>query len=107
MHLAKHFGVSIYACLRRYIDCSKNRCALLILEKPVKNGKPYWGIRNLLTSKSFAETFGEMIFPAALDYSWEFVQNYCHNRKFIKDGSIGLSTKNGVVKFTCQFFNNG
>jgi Zn-dependent peptidase ImmA (M78 family) len=107
MHLAKHFGASVHASLRRYVDCSKNRCALLVLENLVKTGKPYCGIRNFLTSKSFAESFGEIIFPPTVDYTWEFVQHYCHGRKFIKDGTVDLTTKNGGIKFTYQFFNNG
>jgi Zn-dependent peptidase ImmA (M78 family) len=107
MHLAKHFGASIHASLRRYVDCSKNRCALLVLENLVKTSKPYCGIRNFLASPSFAKDFGEIVFPPKVDYSWQFVQHYCHGRKFIRDGNIELTTKNGVVKFTYQFFNNG
>lgn len=107
IQLAKHFGASIHASLRRYVDCSKNRCALLILEKPVKNSKSYCSIRNFFASKTFSDVFGDIIFPATVDYSWEFVQHYCHNRKYIKGGIINLDTKNGKVKFNYQFFNNG
>jgi len=107
MQLAKHFGASIHASLRRYVDCSKNKCALLILENLMKTGKPHCGIRNFLTSTPFAEAFGEIIFPPTVDCTFEFVQHYCNGRKFIRDGSIDLNTKNGNVKFTYQFFNNG
>ena len=54
-----------------------------------------------------AAAFGEIIFPPTVDCTFEFVQHYCNGRKFIRDGSIDLNTKNGNVKFTYQFFNNG
>lgn len=107
IHLAKHFGASIHASLRRYIDCSENRCALLVLEKLGPAGGDSCRVRNFLTSNSFSKSFGEMIFPASLDSSWKFAQHYCQGRRFIKDATIDLQTKNGTVKFAYQFFNNG
>ncbi|HWJ29715.1 MAG TPA: ImmA/IrrE family metallo-endopeptidase [Flavisolibacter sp.] len=106
MHLAKHFGASIHAALRRYVDCSQNRCALLILENMCKTGMPYCMLRNCITSKKFVKAFGEIILPPKLEFSWPFVQDYCSGRKFKKDGQLTLSTKNGEVAFSYQFFNN-
>jgi Zn-dependent peptidase ImmA (M78 family) len=107
MHLAKHFGASIHASLRRYIDCSKNRCALIILENICKTGDPHCSLRNFLYSAKFQEEFGDIILPHTLEYSWPFVQDYCHCRKYKKDGTIVLGTRNGELNFAYQFSNNG
>lgn len=106
MHLAKHFGASIHAALRRYVDSSKNKCALLILENLNKEGNPFCTLRNYLASKNFNKNFGEILFPHKLEFSWPFVQDYCNGRKFKKDGQLILETENGSVQFTYQFFNN-
>lgn len=105
MHLAKHFGGSVHASLRRYVDCSKNSCALLILENLCKEGKHCF-LRNFIASKKFIKNFGEIIPPHKLEISWPFVQDYCYGRRYKKEGKTTLETKNGPVEFTYQFFNN-
>lgn len=106
MHLARHFGASIHAALRRYVDCSKNKCALLILENINTADTPFCHLRNYLPSKNFYKTFGEISFPQKLELSWPFVQDYSIGRKLKKDGLLKLKTKNGNVDFSYQFFNN-
>ena len=107
IHLSKHFGASIHAALRRYVDCSKNRCALLILNKPDKSsGSPECQLRNLIASKKFQQEFGDIIVPATLDISWTFVRDYAFGRKFKKDGRLTVTTRQGEVEFSYEFFNN-
>ena len=106
MHLAKYFGSSVHAALRRYVQCSKNKCALLILENLCKNDLSSCQLKNYIGSTKFEKTFGEMSFPKNLDLSWSFVQDYYNGRRFKKDGKIDLETKNGKVEFSYQFFNN-
>ena len=104
MQLAKQFGASVHAALRKYVESSKNRCALLVLENPTKIGA---FLRNTFQSNSFTKNFGELVIPTVLDYSsWPFIQDYCHKRKYRDDGIITLLTKNGNTTFTYHFFNN-
>ena len=104
MQLARHFGASIHASLRRYIDCSNNRCALIILENLCKSPLSC-ALRNFLTSQKFQECFGDIDLPSKFDNSWPFVADY-RFRKYKKNGLITLNTASGSVDFNYQFFNN-
>jgi len=108
MQLAKIFGASVHATLRRYVECSKNRCALIVLENITPKGiQPKCFLRDKFQSDKFTKTFGDINIPLELGYTWAFVQDYYHRRKFKKDGSITLSTNNGEADFVYHFFNNG
>jgi len=104
IQLSTFFGASIHATLRRYVEYSNNRCALLVLEKPSKCGAL---LRNQFQSPSFTSTFGEMNIPNVLDYfAWPFVQDYIRKQNHIKDGTFSFFTSNGLTQFTYHFFNN-
>lgn len=104
MQLSTLFGASIHATLRRYVEYSENRCALLVLENPSRCGAL---LRNRFQSPSFTSTFGEMNIPNMLDYfSWPFVQDYIQKRNHIKNGAFLLLTSDGLTQFTYHFFNN-
>ena len=107
MYLAKLFGASVHASLRRYVEYSKNKCALVVLENISINGSPVkCRLRDKFQSEKFSKTFGDLNFPIELGYTWPFVQDYYHNRRVKKNGAITLLTKNGNVDFTYHFFNN-
>lgn len=104
MQLSKLFGSSIHAALRRYVEHSKNRCALFVLENRTAIGAT---LRDKFQSQNFTKTFGELTIPLALDYfTWPFIQDYCSKRKLKTDGIMTLSTQNGDVIFQYHFFNN-
>jgi len=104
MRLANLFGASVHAALRRYVEYSKNRCALLVLkDRSISTAK----LRNKFQSESFTKTFGEIEIPSVLNFiTWPFVMDYCNNRKLIQDGYVTLTTLNGESKFQYHFFNN-
>jgi hypothetical protein len=104
IQLSKLFGSSIHAALRRYVEYSKNRCALFVLENRTGFGAT---LRDKFQSPNFTKTFGELSIPVALDYfSWPFIRDYCGSRRFKTDGIIKLLTQNGEVDFQYHFFNN-
>ena len=108
MHLAKFFGASVHASLRRYVEYSKNRCALIVLEKVSLSGMPVkCTLRDRFQSEKFTKTFGELNIPLELGPTWAFALDYYVKRKFKKDGAIKLITKNGETDFIYHFFNNG
>jgi hypothetical protein len=103
IYLSKFFGASTHATLRRYVEYSQNRCALIVLKDCTSCGAK---LRDKFQSKSFTKTFGELSIPLGIDRIYPFVQDYCCNRKFKKDGLVSLPTKNGLINFTYHFFNN-
>lgn len=108
MQLAKLFGASVHATLRRYVECSKNRCVLILLENISEKGTQVkCGLRDKFQSEKFSKTFGEINIPIELGYTWAFVHDYYFKRRFKKDGSIIVATENGEADFTYHFFNNG
>lgn len=106
MALAKQFGASKHATLRKYVECSKNRCALLVLERD-----PYARFnsclkRDYFQSDKFTETFGAIELPTKFGYTWQFTKDFCFGKKYHETGSISLDTQNGVTNFKYHFFNN-
>jgi hypothetical protein len=107
IHLAKYFGSSIHAALRRYVEYSSKRCSLLVLRDVSTTGQvPICFVRDYFQSASFTKNFGEITWPDQLGYTWSFVKEYYHNKKFKTDGEIELNTSEGKVNFTYHFFNS-
>lgn len=107
VHLSKYFGASIHATLRKYVECSKKRCALLVLKDISSVGfMPKCTKRDYFQSEKFTETFGVLDFPENMGYTWNFVKDYYHKKKFHQIGLTILETQNGQVEFNYHFFNN-
>lgn len=107
MYLAKHFGSSNHAALRRYVEYSKKRCALLVLKDVTLIGtEPKCFKRNFFQSRAFEQTYGHVILPDEFGYTWSFTREYYHKKKYHEKGEITLTTQNGEVKFQYHFFNN-
>jgi Zn-dependent peptidase ImmA (M78 family) len=106
MTLAKQFGASNHATIRKYVECSKNRCALLVLEDISTTGIPTCSKRDLFLSESFSNTFGTLILPNKFGYKWDFTRDCYHKMKLHKNGRISLDSENGTADFKYHFFNN-
>lgn len=109
MVLSKKFGGSVHAALRRMVEQSRMRCALLVLErfKDVTMNKAQCGKKDLFQSASFTEDFGGLVLPNEFGYTWKFAQDYIFRKKFREDGTINLSTGEGITDFNYHFFDNG
>lgn len=107
--LGQMFGGSNHAALRRYVERSTKRCALLVLHKPESNGEYHAKIRNYFQSGPFSANFGEITWPeegCGLEYL--FVREIKRGRRLHEAGQIALITGSGeTVTFTYHFFNNG
>lgn len=108
MDLAKHFGSSNHAAMRKYVECSNKRCALLVLSDVSKIGQqPICSKRDYFVSQSFTETFGETYLPDKFGYKWSFTKDYYFDRSRCHEkGSITLDTENGTADFRYHYFNN-
>lgn len=109
MALSKKFGGSVHASLRRMVEQSRKRCALLVLERlpAATMNKAQCGKRDIFQSVSFTEDFGELDLPEQFGYTWKFAQDYIFRKKFLEDGTISLSTSDGIADFNYHFFDNG
>ena len=108
MALGKQFGGSTHAALRKMVEESKKRCALLVLEKykNVAFNKPLCSKKDLFQSKSFSAEFGELLLPDEFGFTWDFVKDFKFNKRLHEDGEITLNTKNGKTNFKYHFFDN-
>lgn len=107
IHLSKLFGASIHATLRRYVECSVKRCALIVLENVSAIGSvPKCSKRGFFASKRFLQTFGNLELPDEFGFTWDFAKDYYLKKRGIRTGSVPLSTENGVADFHYHFFNN-
>lgn len=107
LHLSKHFGASIHAALRRYVEVSSKKCALFVLENIATDGNSRsCGIKDFFVSPNFDKSFGNLILPSNPNKLPFFIDFYI-KRKLKTDGSVELETQNGSVKYNYHFFFNG
>ena len=107
MALAKKFGGSNHSAIRRYAEYSKKRCALLVLEDKHKTGsKTCLDLRNNFQSDKFTEEFGLLDWPEKLNMAFPFICDFSFNKKLHKEGTIGLTTTNGLTEFSYHYFYN-
>ncbi|MEZ0007153.1 Zn-dependent peptidase ImmA (M78 family) [Flavobacterium sp. 28YEA47A] len=108
IQLSNHFGASVHATFRRYVEESKFRCALLILKNLSEKGKVANGdFRNAFHSESFLNNFGSIEWPENFGYKWEFIKDHLFlKKKWKTNGLINLKTLNGNVDFTYHYFDN-
>jgi Zn-dependent peptidase ImmA (M78 family) len=107
LQVSKHFGASGHATLRRYVETSKHRCALLVLESLNKKGQVVnSNFRNAFHSQPFVKEFGHISWPEKFGYKWEFMKDHTFNKRMKLDGAINLDTANGKSDFHYHFFNN-
>lgn len=108
VQLSNHFGASVHATFRRYVENSKFRCALLVLKNLSEKGKVANGdFRNAFHSESFLNDFGSIEWPENFGYKWGFIKDHLFlKRKWKINGVINLKTLNGDIDFTYHYFGN-
>lgn len=105
--LAKEFGGSIHATMRRYVETSELRCALIVLKNMSKfETTPNYGLRDYFSSPKFEKHFGVIGLPKEFGYKWPFAKDYYFNKRFVINGKVILKTVQGDQEFKYHFFNN-
>ena len=103
--LAKKFGSSCQAAIRRYAEHSGKRCAVLVLEPPDTHLNVK--IRDCLESPAFAAEFGQLPWPELCGPSFPFVQDMLRRRRCHEDGIVTLATRaHERVVFSYHYFSN-
>ncbi len=105
--LANKFGGSVQATLRRYVERSPKRCALLVFHKTQRDGPFPAEVRNYFESPAFTKAFGGLIWPDKCGLEFEFVKDMQRGRKDHEDGQI-MTTTATMESLTLRyhFFNN-
>jgi len=107
MVVSKHFGASIHATLRRYVEKSNKRCALLVLKNMSKKGELVNAdFRNAFHSDKFLQDFGGVQWPEKFGYKWDFVKPCHFGIRHKLNGEISLNTESGTQNFNYHLFNN-
>jgi len=108
LQLSKLFGGSFHAAIRKYVENSPKRCALLILnkEKPIPYGLPKLTIRNYLQSASFTQEWGLVDWGSEFNEETPFVQNFLSNRKLLKS-VLEIEWLGEIIKCNYHYFHNG
>lgn len=105
--LATKFGGSVQAALRRYVERSPKRCALLVLHKPTTKTNVRVSVRNFFESASFTAVFGGLIWPPECGIEYPFVVDITRNRRDHQDGQVTVTTStNEAITLQYHFFNN-
>lgn len=108
VQLSNHFGASVHATFRWYVERSKFKCALLVLKNLSSKGQvPNGELRNAFHSDSFLSAFGSIEWPQNFGFKWAFIQDHLFLRKKWKvNGTIQLKTLDGEVEFAYHYFDN-
>lgn len=105
--LSERFGASRHASIRRYVERSPKRCALLVLEKASSNGDFSAPVRNYFQSRSFSKAFGQISWPSPLGMEHSFIQELKMGRKYHEDGTLNTTNDNmELVTLRYHFFHN-
>ena len=105
--LAKQFGASTQAALRRYVEKSPKRCAMLVFNRPISNGTYTAKVRDYFESLSFTKAFGGLDWPEVCGLEFPFVQEMKRHRKDHQEGQIAVTTKSmELLTLHYHFFDN-
>jgi len=103
LKIAPIFGASKHAALRRYVEYSPSKCALLVMKEP--KGCCV-SLRDLFHSKSFLSSIGKLPFPDIIDaFQYPFVDLYTNSRKSGK-GRFRMPINGNFIILNYEYFNN-
>ena len=98
------FGASIHATLRRLVEFSSAKCALLVMKDPMPTKAT---LRDLFHSQSFISEIGSICFDESLDYlKYPFVESYIKRDK-TGYGKFLATVKGSVIELRYEYFYNG
>lgn len=104
-YLAKRYGSSIHAALRRFVRTNHRACSLLVVEreKPEADGLPMrLHVRNTEQSERFVTTVGSVGWPEYLADGFPATPLIRAGRRWCEDEQIQFRYKNGSTK-ECRF----
>ena len=107
MVLAKKFGSSNHAAIRRYVERSAKRCAVLVLERPELMPSFAAKVRNYFQSAPFTAAFGQIEWPQACDEDYPFIADLKAGNRLHHKGELAVDLGRAEqTAFRYHFFNN-
>jgi hypothetical protein len=110
MHLAKRFGASVHATLRRFVERNHRACALLVLERlqvPEQSTGSVLRTKTVVESKRWMRWCGEVDWPEYLTEDFPATAPVLRKRKFMEDGQLVLSYSDGEhIECVFHLFDN-
>ncbi|SKD00498.1 protein of unknown function [Chitinophaga ginsengisegetis] len=103
--IGKKFGGSVHATLRRMVEKTNRRFALIVL-KPMPKSVVKCQLRDLFVSPAFEKAFGKILIPHEFTRDYKFAADYLNGRKMLKDQISTIPTTSGLHEFQYQYFNN-
>ncbi len=105
--LGEKFGGSAQAAIRRYVERSTKRCAVLVLNPLEQSNGIYAPIRNYFESLSFASEFGQLTWPDKCGWEFPFVKDMKFKRKEHITGKLSTTTASlKELDLDYHFFNS-
>lgn len=97
--LAKRYGGSAHAAIRRFVDRNRRPCAALVIEQRLEEGtgELVFGVRRVVQSASFTQRFGNVPWPRTLNESVPYALPLlfpASGRRFY-DGEILVEDRHG------------
>ena len=104
INISPFFGASIHATLRRLVEYSSARCALLVMKDPMPSKAT---LRDLFHSQLFLSEIGSINFDESLTcLKYPFVESYVRRDKS-GYGVFLASIKESTIELRYEYFNNG
>lgn len=99
LKLAKRFGASVYATVRRYVMSSDHICAVLVFDPPIDGslGTSISVLRRVVASPSFTRKFSDIAWPLEISSVGKFAKLIPAHR-MIQPRSIGFTDANGEMQ---------
>lgn len=105
MVLGDKFGTSKHAAIRRYVEYSPKRCALVVLSNPTRESGI--SLRNVFYSAKFKKQFGEISFEQMIGLDTPYIQDVVLGKKLHERGLLRYTGESiGFIEFNYHFFNN-
>jgi len=105
--LGQKFGGSAQAAIRRYVERSPKRCAVLVLHPLERNGGVHARVRNYFESPSFSKAFGGLTWPDQCGWEFPFVKEMQFKRKEHVTGQLTTTTpKLEALSLQYHFFDS-
>lgn len=104
LYLAKHYGASAHATIRRYVEVSHRCCSVLIMRRTQlgSNGEPEFRVAYVVRSPKFARQFEGLGWPARLNDKSPLIRALQSGRQRVKGDGLMLLDRDGR-KIECSF----
>ena len=104
LYLARHYGASAHATIRRYVEVSHRCCSVLIMRRtqPGSNGESEYPVAYVVRSPKFARQFEGLRWPARLNDRSPLISALQTGRPYAKGDGLMLPDREGR-RLECGF----